>query len=79
MYRKTLEFTIEQQYKGWNNRAGKLKPAYDLLKRLCQTRTNEDNSKKYIDTMVKQFNHRKQNIEDAPLFLEILRYNDRQI
>ena len=83
-YKKTLDFTIEQQYKGWNNRAGKLKPAYDLLKRLCQTKTTkhqvkEDKSEKYIDTMVKQFNHRKQNIEDAPLFLEILRYNDRQV
>ena len=78
-YKKSLLFVIEQQYKGWNNRQKKMMPAYNLIKGLCNTPTDEDRSEQYLDTIKMQLTVRNQNIDSAPLFVEILKFNDRQI
>ena len=54
-------------------------PAYNLIKGLCNTPTDEDRSEQYLDTIKMQLTVRNQNIDSAPLFVEILKFNDRQI
>tara|TARA_Y100000287_G_C14218975_1_gene355146 strand:+ start:363 stop:1604 length:1242 start_codon:yes stop_codon:yes gene_type:complete len=78
-YKRTLAFTIEQQFMSFNNRAKKMMPAYRLLKSMCELTNNEDKSDEYISKIKKQFKLRDQKIKDANLFVEMLRFNDRQI
>ena len=73
-----LDYTIEQQFAGFNNKAGKYQPAYKLLKKLCATPSEGDNSEFYIAQLRAMFEHRGQQLEDAHKFYEMIKYHDRQ-
>ena len=77
-YKEMLDYTIEQQFAGFNNKAGKYQPAYKLLKKLCATPSEGDNSEFYIAQLRAMFEHRGQQLEDAHKFYEMIKYHDRQ-
>jgi len=77
-YKEMLDYTIEQQFAGFNNKAGKYQPAYKLLKKLCATPSEGDNSEFYIAQLRAMFEHRGQRLEDAHKFYEMIKYHDRQ-
>ena len=77
-FKRTLELTIDQQYMGFNKNAGKFTPSYKLLKNMCATTDNQqDNSEQYIKELNRILTHRGQDINLAPKFENILKYNDR--
>lgn len=77
-YKDMLNLTIEQQFGGFNNRAGKYEPAYKLLKQMCATPSDGDNSELYLAQIRATFKHRGQRLEDATKFYEMIKYHDKQ-
>ena len=76
-YKDTLAMIVEQQFSGFNPKGGRFKKAEELLLKLCNTPSEQDNSDAYIAELNRVLKYRGQSLEMAPKFLSILRHNGR--
>lgn len=77
-FKRRLQFVVDMQFQGFNNRADKLRPAHTLISKLCSTPSGEDRSSQYLRQINQLLKHRGQTIETADKFWAIINLEAEQ-
>ena len=79
-FKDKLQFVVDQQYDGFNNRGPKLAPAWKLITKMCKhTQQNEDKSLEYLQELERIFEHRGHTLDDVHRFKRILEFEAKSI
>lgn len=72
-FKKKLQYTVNAQFEGFNNRYDKLKPAHQLISKLCATPSNEiDKSSEYFHEIKRIARHRGQDVRELKKFWDLI-------
>lgn len=79
-FKTKLQYTVDAQFEGFNNRYDKLKPAHKLITKLCATPSSElDKGSEYFHEIKRIATHRKQDLRDLKKFWNLINLEARRI